>query len=151
MSLESLSPENNEFIALWDTGATNTVITEKVLQYVPLNPIGFTNVSGAYGDEPERRPVYLACIYLPNGVCINSIPVIKAEPKGCDILIGMDIIGKGDFVITNYDGHTVFTFRIPSQEKIDFVQKYFSTFQNVGRNDPCPCGSNKKFKKCHGK
>jgi len=24
-------------------------------------------------------------------------------------------------------------------------------YQNVGRNDPCPCGSNKKFKKCHGK
>jgi preprotein translocase subunit SecA len=23
--------------------------------------------------------------------------------------------------------------------------------QNVGRNDPCPCGSGKKFKKCHGK
>ncbi|MDA8111892.1 MAG: SEC-C metal-binding domain-containing protein [Nitrospiraceae bacterium] len=20
----------------------------------------------------------------------------------------------------------------------------------VGRNDPCPCGSGKKFKKCHG-
>jgi preprotein translocase subunit SecA len=23
--------------------------------------------------------------------------------------------------------------------------------QNVGRNDPCPCGSGKKYKKCHGK
>jgi preprotein translocase subunit SecA len=23
-------------------------------------------------------------------------------------------------------------------------------FANVGRNDPCPCGSGKKFKKCHG-
>jgi len=22
--------------------------------------------------------------------------------------------------------------------------------RDVGRNDPCPCGSNKKFKKCHG-
>ncbi len=22
--------------------------------------------------------------------------------------------------------------------------------QNPGRNDPCPCGSGKKFKKCHG-
>ena len=22
--------------------------------------------------------------------------------------------------------------------------------QSVGRNDPCPCGSGKKFKKCHG-
>lgn len=23
-------------------------------------------------------------------------------------------------------------------------------WDNVGRNDPCPCGSGKKFKKCHG-
>lgn len=23
-------------------------------------------------------------------------------------------------------------------------------FTGVGRNDPCPCGSGKKFKKCHG-
>jgi preprotein translocase subunit SecA len=23
-------------------------------------------------------------------------------------------------------------------------------FTNVGRNDPCPCGSGKKYKKCHG-
>lgn len=22
--------------------------------------------------------------------------------------------------------------------------------KDVGRNDPCPCGSQKKFKKCHG-
>ena len=24
-------------------------------------------------------------------------------------------------------------------------------FKGVGRNDPCPCGSGKKYKKCHGK
>lgn len=24
-------------------------------------------------------------------------------------------------------------------------------FRDVGHNDPCPCGSGKKFKKCHGK
>jgi len=23
-------------------------------------------------------------------------------------------------------------------------------YSGVGRNDPCPCGSGKKFKKCHG-
>jgi preprotein translocase subunit SecA len=23
-------------------------------------------------------------------------------------------------------------------------------WSTVGRNDPCPCGSGKKFKKCHG-
>ena len=26
----------------------------------------------------------------------------------------------------------------------------FGKKQKVGRNDPCPCGSGKKFKKCHG-
>ncbi|MEY3470893.1 MAG: hypothetical protein RLZZ223_243 [Candidatus Parcubacteria bacterium] len=26
-----------------------------------------------------------------------------------------------------------------------------SSLQRVGRNDPCPCGSGKKYKKCHGK
>ncbi len=25
------------------------------------------------------------------------------------------------------------------------------TYRNIGRNDPCPCGSGKKFKYCHGK
>lgn len=24
-------------------------------------------------------------------------------------------------------------------------------YKNIGRNDPCPCGSGKKFKQCHGK
>ncbi|HET6965038.1 MAG TPA: SEC-C metal-binding domain-containing protein, partial [Acidimicrobiales bacterium] len=26
-----------------------------------------------------------------------------------------------------------------------------SAFDRVGRNDPCPCGSGKKFKFCHGR
>ncbi len=25
-----------------------------------------------------------------------------------------------------------------------------NALKDVGRNDPCPCGSLKKFKKCHG-
>ncbi len=30
------------------------------------------------------------------------------------------------------------------------ITKEQTTFTNTGRNDPCPCGSGKKFKKCHG-
>jgi preprotein translocase subunit SecA len=29
-------------------------------------------------------------------------------------------------------------------------QRVASEFDRVGRNDPCPCGSGKKYKKCHG-
>jgi preprotein translocase subunit SecA len=47
----------------------------------------------------------------------------------------------------------------PVQEKVELihtdtetggVQLEKSEFEKVGRNDPCPCGSGKKFKKCHG-
>ena len=30
------------------------------------------------------------------------------------------------------------------------VQQVVRTSEKIGRNDPCPCGSGKKFKKCHG-
>jgi len=30
-------------------------------------------------------------------------------------------------------------------------QPFVRTDRKVGRNEPCPCGSGKKFKQCHGK
>jgi uncharacterized protein len=35
---------------------------------------------------------------------------------------------------------------VMAEEERQFAQ----SFATVGRNDPCPCGSGKKFKKCHG-
>ncbi|OHA86071.1 MAG: preprotein translocase subunit SecA [Candidatus Zambryskibacteria bacterium RIFCSPLOWO2_01_FULL_35_19] len=32
----------------------------------------------------------------------------------------------------------------------DIASKNKSEYKDVGRNDPCPCGSGKKFKRCHG-
>jgi len=32
-------------------------------------------------------------------------------------------------------------------QKIETVRR---DAEKVGRNDPCPCGSGKKYKKCHG-
>jgi preprotein translocase subunit SecA len=36
---------------------------------------------------------------------------------------------------------------IPSEAPHTFVR----TGRKVGRNEPCPCGSGKKYKQCHGK
>ncbi|MDP1970873.1 MAG: SEC-C metal-binding domain-containing protein, partial [Methylobacter sp.] len=39
----------------------------------------------------------------------------------------------------------------PEQEEVATVEQPFIRDGNkVGRNDPCPCGSGKKFKQCHG-
>ena len=39
----------------------------------------------------------------------------------------------------------------PPAENQAAPQPYVREEQKVGRNDPCPCGSGKKFKQCHGK
>jgi len=42
--------------------------------------------------------------------------------------------------------------RAQPQEKVAQVkQKPIRVEEKVGRNDPCPCGSGKKYKNCHGK
>jgi hypothetical protein len=33
----------------------------------------------------------------------------------------------------------------------EIMADIFTQLKNAGRNDPCPCGSGKKFKKCHGR
>ena len=40
---------------------------------------------------------------------------------------------------------------IPQSANHPAVQAALASGQKIGRNDPCPCGSGKKFKKCHGK
>ncbi len=36
------------------------------------------------------------------------------------------------------------------ENKVNSATKVTRTMAKVGRNDPCPCGSSKKFKHCHG-
>ncbi len=38
----------------------------------------------------------------------------------------------------------------PTTKAQTYVKDKDDPYANVGRNDPCPCGSGKKFKKCHG-
>ncbi len=36
-----------------------------------------------------------------------------------------------------------------AQPEIDFLDNLLPDYGKVGRNDPCPCGSGRKFKQCH--
>lgn len=38
----------------------------------------------------------------------------------------------------------------PATEQVPTVEKQPRRVEKTGRNDPCPCGSGKKYKKCHG-
>ena len=114
-----------EFQALWDTGATNSAISQDVIDTLGLRPSGFfKEVSYADGSVAQNVPRFLVNIMLPNNVEVVGLPVMSGKPSGSDVLIGMDIISRGDFAVTHMNGKTKFSFRVPSQGDIDFVVEY---------------------------
>ena len=121
-SPDATEPYRETFTALWDTGAINSVISQVVVDACGLLPMGLTrvfHVDGSYIAE-----VYLVNITLPSEIMLPNLTVSKAEIPGADLLIGMDIISQGDFAVTNQNGGTKFTFRIPSIQDIDFVADF---------------------------
>ena len=110
------------FNAIWDTGATNTAITQAVIDACGLVATGMATVHHAQGSSLVET--FLVNIGLPNNVGIPGIPVSRSVlPSEADILVGMDIISLGDFAVTNHDGLTKFSFRVPSVDHIDFVEE----------------------------
>jgi predicted aspartyl protease len=150
-------PKVEKFNAIWDTGATGTVITKKVVDALGLKPVSKTKVRHANGESIVN--VYYINLFLPNQVAFKFIPVTEGIlGDDANVLIGMDVITKGDFAVTNYNGKTTFSFRVPSLAEIDFnldvvarESKPTIAAKLPGRNDLCHCGSGKKFKHCHGK
>lgn len=141
-----------DYTALWDTGATGSVITSKIVKELDLKPISLTEMAHAGGTSTCN--VYLINLALPNNLLLPGIEVLEANFTGADILIGMDVISQGDFTVTNV-GKTCFTFRMPSHKRVDYVtEKTNPPIVNPNkpeRNKPCPCGSGKKYKQCCGK
>lgn len=146
---------------IWDTGATHSVITKRTVVSLGLTPISKAMVTGVHGSKEVN--VYYVSIILNNNQISLKTRVTECEELSPDhengMLIGMNIINMGDFSITNYHGDTTMSFRVPSLNKIDFVEeiteynkylKIHEIWMKQG-NDKCPCGSKKKYKNCHGK
>lgn len=149
-------PPSIQTNALWDTGATGSNITPSVASQLALIPTGTVIVNHAGGSGPKNT--YLVNLYLPNGVGIAGVQVAEcAETPQFGVILGMDIIMRGDLAITNFRGQTWVSFRVPSMQGIDYVEEANKIrFAGVGRNAPCPCGKKDatgkpvKFKRCHG-
>lgn len=114
---------NGRFIpvkAQWDTGATGTCISKEVVTQLGLQPTGMINVQTPSGIGTMNK--YMVNLILNNEVKIMNLVVMDSEigNQGIDVLIGMDIISVGDFAVSNFDGKTQFSFRIPSQEHVEY-------------------------------
>jgi hypothetical protein len=150
-------PKSLKCKALYDTGATHSAVSPRLVADLQLASIGSTNVG--VGGGTLTTTSHLVNIGLPNMVMFGMVRVAKLMVRpDIDALIGMDILGQGDFAVTNHQGKTTFSFCCPSRREIDFVAEIAESGKTppahsgrVGRNESCPCGSGKKYKKCHGR
>lgn len=154
------SAETEALKALWDTGAMCTCVSQTIAQDLGLTQVNTAQVMGA-NNEPFDAPIFIVKLRMGKLV-LPMIPVIglPMENAGHDVIIGMDIISKGDLAITNYNGRTMITFREPSMETINYVEELelFKKCRRVheinikkGIPDKCACGSGRDYKNCHGK
>ena len=126
----SSSPTPIECNAIWDTGASMSTITKAAAQRLGLKPSGKAQVRNT--SEQQTKDTYLINVYLPNKVALSYVTVVECESLvgNFDFLVGMDIIANGDFSVTNAEGKTVMSYRIPSIEEIDYVKEAEIVKQN---------------------
>src|ERR1022692_993132 len=110
-----------KYKALYDTGATHSAVSPKVVRDLKLPSIGATNVG--VGGGTLTTTSHLVNIGFPNHVMFGMVRVtaVTLFYRDIDVIIGMDIITQGDFAVTNYKGKTTFSFCCPSRREIDFV------------------------------
>ena len=79
-------------------------------------------------DLPENKEVEVQSVFEPAGMDFSKLKTGRTEVGG-----GND---------ANKFGHDTQQRQITQPIKVE---------KKVGRNDPCPCGSGKKYKHCHGR
>jgi len=146
-------PNSPKYTAIWDTGATGSAITDNFVLDLGLKPTGVQLVSTANGVMKSN--IFLINIYLPNRTVFTTRATVCNLGTSADLFIGMEVITRGDFTITNRKGNITFSFQVPSIEEIDLAQGTSRRLIPIdlkisGRNDPCPCGSGRKYNLCHG-
>lgn len=117
----STNDKSMKVVALWDTGATLCCVSEDVVNQLSLIATGKARMSTP-SNADKLVDTYLVNLLLPNDILIKDVRVAYSEigAQGIGLLVGMDIISQGDFLITN-NKETVFSFRMPPEPLHDFV------------------------------
>lgn len=159
LNLPHSSNPEVQMIALWDTGATCTCISNTVAKQLGLVKVGERDLTVA-DNKTYTADVFCAKLRMGHIEIENMFVCgLPMDGKRENAIIGMDVISMGDLAITNFNGQSFLTFRVPSIERIDYVadiemQKKCMNAHIVkvrkGISDKCECGSGKAYSNCHG-
>lgn len=118
--------------ALWDTGSNISSISKRVVDKLGLATAGTIEMGHTGGIS--RIPYYFASLLLTNNVFIPCLTVTESPGhlQHVDAIIGMDIIGQGDFCVMNKNGQTWFSFQMFPVGAVDFRE---TQGESAGRSE----------------
>ena len=114
----SKQSNGERILAIWDSGATSSIITRNIIDKLKLQPVGVCQVAGIHGTEYEYT--YYVDLMVPGEMTFKTLEVTEGDLEDVDVLIGMDVISQGDFCISNGNNETIVAFRSPAGEPIIF-------------------------------
>lgn len=107
----------------WDCGATYSSISIELAQKLGLKPCGVEMTTSSTNSELSNAYDIILILHNEIGIPMKVSAVSNIHNSGIDMLIGMNVIGLGDFAISTHNELTCFSFRYPSQGLIDFTKE----------------------------
>lgn len=107
---------------LWDTGASHSSVSKETADILGLSSLGETSVISTHGEALAN--FYMVSLNLPDLLFLPKVRVNECATNDIfGVIIGMDIISKGDFALTNVNGVSTFSFCVPGMETIDYTER----------------------------
>ena len=153
--------DDNKWVEQWTKENQVIYSKEPTLNILSLLPKllklifeDFEYITSHYSQIEKIRRLILECY-----IYISLIGIFEScEQNKLILLRDLDIFkehtefDRGLFKIwENRELDVQVNERLSKNEQNHFESNSLSTEKKIGRNDPCPCGSGKKFKHCHGK
>ena len=108
--------------AIWDTGANHSVLSPKIVKELGLRSIDTAPIHGI-NNMSRESDIVVASIRFTDDLVLTNRRFSVINIPGTEVLIGMDIIKMGNFVINNSKGKTLFSFVIPPlEERISYSE-----------------------------
>ncbi len=149
---------DDTFEAFWEKySATEEKIYQDILGHYKVKPQGtFKELVGKYDADPV---IFMGFLDGINSSLKEPLPLESFEEDSkieldiiFDTLLYNMFVAKADYLYNLKEWEAI----LPEEERLEIHNRYRRSRtvvreEKIGRNDPCPCGSGKKYKKCCGK
>lgn len=136
-------------------------VEERIYREVLMNREGSLNFKiNEFAEEMKTTPEFIVGFLDGINESLTTPLTLEELDENSEVTLAIDheklyfnmLDAKADYLYTLPQWEGIFSEEKRKEIKTAYNQSKIVRNENkIGRNDPCPCGSGKKYKKCHGR